>query len=233
MDSRPWRRLRREERNRSCCQGKAVPRSLSFSGRRGHPAPTGLLPQSWAPLPRQPPPRLWGTLGAVGTPSCPKVRLWEVRLLSLQCLLQVGKSGLAYGPVRETEAKGASWCLSGPTRKASTPSLQPNWGLLTASTAQLPRSLLELGRDGSIPRKEPRGPRPTGTAPGSVTAPDGSEGLGSLCPTPMCGPVLSHLQDVFCCAHFTDGKTQASGSIVQSCRPTLLAGGGGLRPGRK
>lgn len=191
MDSRPWRRLRREERNRSCCQGKAVPRSLSFSGRRGHPAPTGLLPQSWAPLPRQPPPRLWGTLGAVGTPSCPKVRLWEVRLLSLQCLLQVGKSGLAYGPVRETEAKGASWCLSGPTRKASTPSLQPNWGLLTASTAQLPRSLLELGRDGSIPRKEPRGPRPTGTAPGSVTAPDGSEGLGSLCPRPPC-------VDLFC-----------------------------------
>ena len=47
------------------------------------------------------------------------------------------------------------------------------------------------------------------------------------------GLFLSHLQDVFCCAHFTEGKTQASGSIVQPCRPTLLTGGGGLRPGIK
>lgn len=62
----------------------------------------------------------------------------------------------------------------------------------------------------------------------------GSEGLGGLCPgPPRVDLFLSHLQGVFCCAYFTEGKTQASGSIVQSCRPTLLTGGGGLRPGRK
>lgn len=54
MDSRPWRQLGREEGNRSCCQGKAVPRSPR--------------------LPReveQPPPQAVGSLGAEVTRSCP------------------------------------------------------------------------------------------------------------------------------------------------------------------
>lgn len=167
---------------------------LSGEGRSKEPE---LLGEAGAPRPNRPPPTKLrhpsptSLLLGCGAPWGPWVPLPAPRrgcgrfVFSLcGAFLQVGRSGLAYGPVRETEAKGANWCLSGPTRKASTPSLQPNWGLLTASTAELPRSLLELGRDDSIPGKEPRGPRLAGTAPGLVTAPDGSEGLGGLCPRP-------------------------------------------------
>lgn len=139
MDSRPWRQLRREAGNHSCCQQKAVPRS------------------PW--LPREvegPLPQAVGTLGTRVTDCCPRVRL-GVCLFSLQQRLQLGGSDLKGGTVmtlliaqlgKLRPQERVSACQDQSRRRSPyTPAFaQPNPGL-PASSLGPPRASLVTGHE--------------------------------------------------------------------------------------
>lgn len=183
-------------------------------GGGGRPTPAGLLP------------KLWGTLRAMGTPSCPRGRLpgGASSLSGMPSAVRKGNRGPRSELVLVRAHRGGLYPFSPAFVK-------PNWGSLTANIAEIARGPPELGGDDSIPRKEPRGWSRAGAASASSWPLQWLPGAGQPVPgASTCGPLSSQPRGGFCCAHFTDGKTQTSGSALLT-ETQQMGDGAGARPG--